>query len=99
MISQLLDHWQLSDGERSSLVALPFCVAPLNSDQWERVRHMLRIHANLRTLFPRNLDLAYRWIGTPNAAFGDNSPIRVIQNSGLDGLRAVVAYLDALTHR
>lgn len=70
--------------------------APLaaNRDTMDRAGHLLRIHKNLRLLFPQNRELVYRWIRARNRAFENRSPIEVIADEGFAGLLAVSHYLE-----
>ncbi len=106
MVMRLFDHWQLSTEDQAALLG----IAPGNRaalaryrrgapigasrDQYERVGHLLGIHKNLRLLFPRNRDLAYRWMSTRNQAFGNLTPVEAIREWGFAGLLMVRAYLD-----
>ena len=106
MVMTLFDHWKLTTEEQAVLLGL----APTNRaaltryrkgepigtsrDQYERVGHLLAIHKNLRTLFPKNRDLAYRWISTRNKAFDNLTPVEVIKEWGFAGLLMVRFYLD-----
>ena len=106
MVMTLFDHWKLSTEEQAALLG----IAPGNRaaltryrkgepigtsrDQYERVGHLLGIHKNLRLLFPRNRDLAYRWMKTRNQAFGNLTPVEIINEWGFAGLLMVRAYLD-----
>ena len=106
MVMTLFDHWKLTTEDQALLLGL----APANRaaltryrkgepigtsrDQYERVGHLLAIHKNLRTLFPQNRDLAYRWISTRNKAFDNLAPIEVIKEWGFAGLLRVRFYLD-----
>ncbi len=76
IVMTLFDHWKLTTEDQALLLGL----APANRaaltryrkgepigtsrDQYERVGYLLAIHKNLRTLFPQNRDLAYRWMST-----------------------------------
>jgi len=106
VVMTLFDHWKLMEEDQALLMGL----APANRaaltryregepigtsrDQYERVGHLLAIHKNLHSLFPKNRDLAYRWISTRNKAFDKLTPIEVIKEWGLTGLLRVRFYLD-----
>jgi hypothetical protein len=62
-------------------------------DLLDRAGHMLGIHKSLRILFPHDRDLAYRWMGTPNARIGAR-PVDVVVAHGFEGLLALRRYLD-----
>ncbi len=108
MLIQMFENWQLSTEEQLDLLGL----APENRsaltryrqgkpmaqsrDGLERAGHLLAIHKNLRLLFPRNRDLAYRWMSTRNKALGGYTPVEIIRESGFAGLLMVRAYLDRM---
>src|SRR5712691_4852066 len=105
MVITLLDHWQLSPADQAALLGLSSqsrsTVAryrrgePLadNADLLARAGHLLGIHKALRIIFPHDLDLAYRWIKTPNRRFGGQPPVDIMKQ-GFEGLLAVRRYLD-----
>lgn len=106
MVMKLLEHWQLNTEDQAALLGLASSNRaaltryrrgePIGTsrDQYERVGHLLGIHKNLRLLFPRNRDLAYRWMTTRNRAFENRTPMEVIREWGFAGLLMVRAYLD-----
>ena len=106
MVVALLDHWGLPPADQAALLGLSpqsrSTVAryrkgePLadSADLLARAGHLLGIHKALRILFPHDLDLAYRWIGTPNRRFGDAAPLEVMKKHGYEGILAVRRYLD-----
>jgi hypothetical protein len=105
MVVQLLDHWALSTAEQSALLGLSAgsrstlsryrAGEPLadSRDLIDRAGHLLGIHKSLRILFPHDRDLAYRWMGTPNARIGAR-PVDVVVAHGFEGLLALRRYLD-----
>jgi hypothetical protein len=105
MVVQLLDHWDLSTAEQAALLGLSATSRstlsryrsgePLadSRDLLDRAGHMLGIHKSLRILFPHDRDLAYRWMGTPNARIGAR-PVDVVVEHGFEGLLALRRYLD-----
>lgn len=106
MVMALFDHWQLSTEDQAALLGVAVgnraalsnyrSGKPIGTsrDQYERVGHLLGIHKNLRVLFPRNRDLAYRWMTTRNKAFDHLTPVEVIREWGFAGLLMVRGYLD-----
>jgi len=106
MVMALFDHWKLSTEDQAALLGLAASNRaalaryrkgePIGTsrDQYERVGHLLGIHKNLRLLFPRNRDLAYRWMSTRNKAFENLTPVEVVKEWGFAGLLMVRAYLD-----
>ncbi len=106
MVMALFDHWDLSTEDQAALLGIAAGNRatltryrkgePIGTsrDQLERVGHLLGIHKNLRLLFPRNRELAYRWMSTRNKAFDNLTPVDVIKDWGFAGLLMVRAYLD-----
>ncbi len=106
MVMTLMDHWQLDTEDQLALLGLaPGNRAALaryrkgdpigsSRDQYERVGHLLSIHKSLRLLFPRQRELAYRWMTTPNRAFEHRTPVALVREWGFAGLLALRAYLD-----
>ena len=106
MVTQLFGHWHLSCAEQVGLLGLPTadesCLdrfrggdrSDINRDIEIRIGHLFAIHQLLRTLFPLNRDLAYRWATTPNSSFAKRAPVAVIQEHGMRGLLGVRSYLD-----
>lgn len=111
MLMKLFDHWQLSADERLDALGLARANrsvltrfrrgGPIASgrDSLDRAGHLLRIHKNLRLLFPGDRELAYRWIKQHNHAFQNRAPIDVISDYGFAGLLMVRAYLDRAVGR
>jgi hypothetical protein len=100
----LFDHWELSSTQRWAIMGI---AEPSNAEHidWmpyltgegkERATYFLAIHAALRILFPANIELAYRWMQTPNQAFGGATPVALIAESGMAGIVSVHAYLQAV---
>lgn len=106
MVMTLLDHWKLSTEDQAALLGIAASNRaaltryrkgePIGTsrDQYERVGHLLGIHKSLRLLFPRNRDLAYRWMTTRNKAFDNLTPVDIVKEWGFAGLLAVRGYLD-----
>jgi len=105
MVSQLFQHWGLSTAEQAALLGLSednrSTLAryrkgePLadSRDLLDRVGCLLGIHKSLRILFPRDRDLAYRWMTTPNRRLGMR-PVDLVVQRGFEGLLALRRYLD-----
>ena len=106
MVLTLFDHWNLTTEDQAMLLGLASTNRaalsryrkgePIGAsrDQYDRVGHLLAIHKNLRLLFPKNRELAYRWILTRNKAFDNLTPVEVIKEWGFAGLLLVRSYLD-----
>lgn len=106
MVVALLDHWQLAQNDQAALLGLsgqsrstisryrrgePFADS---ADLLARAGHLLGIHKALRILFPHELELAYRWVTTPNRRFSGATPLDIMKRHGYEGILAVRRYLD-----
>jgi len=108
MIVKMFDHWELSILDQLALLGLSSRSRsvlaryrkgkPLSSnrDLIDRVGNLLGIHKSLRLLFPKNQELAYRWMNQPNKAFGGQTPTNIIKSNGFTGLLMVRTYLDRI---
>ncbi len=106
MAMVLLDHWELCVEDQAALLGIPvtnlaaltrYCRSyPVGAsrDQYDRIGHLLEIHKCLRTLFPQNRELAYRWMRVRNKAFENRTPVEVIKHWGFAGLLRVRCYLE-----
>lgn len=106
MLVNLFEHWQLSSEEQLEMLGLASAnraalaryrkgepIAP-SRDMLERAGHLFGIHKSLRLLFPRDRNLAYAWMRSPNRAFGGLRPADVVREHGFAGLLMLRAYLD-----
>ena len=107
MLMRLFEHWQLtyeeqakllslSTGTKSTIARYKKGVSTLSPDRdtQDRIRFLLAIHKHLRTIFPRNKELAYQWPKTPNRYFSEKTPVDVISEEGFLGLVKVHDYLE-----
>lgn len=105
-LMRLFDLWDLTDQERTRLLGgrdgaeatinhyrhgAPLDNAP---DVLERAANLLAIHANLVRLYPENLQLAFSWVTTPNTAFEGCTPLDVMCNEGVTGIKRIRYHLD-----
>ena len=106
MVVALLERWNLSAVDQAVLLGLsansrstvaryrrgePLADSP---DLLSRAGHLLGIHKALRILFPHDLELAHRWVSTPNRRFGGEPPLAIMKRHGYEGILAVRRYLD-----
>jgi hypothetical protein len=106
LVARLFDHWGISPADQASLLGLSSQSRstlaryrrgePLadNADLLARAGHLLGIHKALRIIFPRDRDLAYRWVVTPNRHFDGLAPVEIMKRYGFEGVLAVRRYLD-----
>lgn len=80
IIAKLFERWGLSDAQKSEVLQISdisdliFLLASQlsagdNSLSF-RIEKLLEIHAQLRGLFPGNIDLVYAWMTPKNKEFG-----------------------------
>ena len=106
-IMRILDEWGTLNKDIISLLALPGKVRPRHLDRYrdgeafpesseinERVTHIVGISDALRTSFPRNERMGALWMRTPHRRFQNQTPLSVISQRGLVGLRMVRSELD-----
>ena len=105
MLLALFKHWSLTPYEQLTLLGLPGtnlhqleCLQrgkPISDelDTLTRAGHLLGIHAALRSLFPKNPDLAYTWPRRQNLAFAGRAPIEIMLG-GMPGIVQVHQYLE-----
>ena len=106
-IMRVLDEWGTSSKDIISLLALPSKVRPRHLDRYrdgeafpesseisERMTHIAGIADALRTSFPRNEQMGALWMQTPHRRFKNQTPLSVLSQQGLVGLRMVRSELD-----
>ncbi len=105
MVTTLFEHWDLSLPEQAGLLGLSVsnrasiaryrAGEPLadSRDLLDRVGCLLGIHKTLRIMFPRNRELAYRWMSAFNRRLG-RRPVDLVLERGFEGLLAVRRYLE-----
>lgn len=79
VIKRLAEQWQLSDGQARCLQALDSAAAP----------ELLKIDTTLQQLFAGSPLLADLWMTSHNKAFGNASPMDLIEREGMAGLKKV----------
>ena len=102
-VLNLLAKWELTDDQASTLLDMPLRTfrrwkagqpGRLDRDGKARLSNLLGAHKALRILF-REPDRGYRWIRTPNDAFGGASALEVMLGGELTDLMRVRRYLDS----
>ena len=106
MVMRLFDQWKLGSADQATLLGLAKGNRaslvryrrgePIGTrrDQFERVGHLLAVHNALRLLFPKNTELANRWMSTRNRAFEQRTPVELVREQGFAGLLMVRSYLE-----
>jgi len=67
---------------------------PDDEDLNLHIDHVIGIAEALRTTYPRNIQMAARWMSRPHRRFNKKSPLSVILKDGLSGLINVRIHLD-----
>lgn len=107
-VSRLFDRWSLGTADRLALLGLSEEnraalqryakgeALAANRDLTDRVGHLLGIHKSLKLLYPKNEEIAFGWMSSPNTKFGGSTPIAIVRRFGLPGLALVRGTLDAM---
>ncbi len=106
-IMRVLDEWELSGKDIITLLALPNKIRlrhldrfrdgeafPDSEDTFERIEHIAGIADALRTSYPCNAHMGIIWMRTPHRRFQNQTPLAVLSEQGLNGLRMVRSELD-----
>ena len=102
-VLNLFAKWELTDEQASTLLDLPLRTfrrwkaglpGRIDRDGKARLSNLLGAHKALRILF-REPNRGYRWIRTPNDAFGGASAVEVMLRGELTDLMRVRRYLDS----
>ena len=103
---RLVERWALTDREGRILLGAPAArtyarwkagqaePSRISRDTRDRLSMLMGIHKNLRYLFPEP-SRGYRWLRTPNTAFGGDSAVNRMLAGSVPDLAAVRSYLDA----
>ena len=104
---RVLDEWEVTGKDIIQLLALPNNIRlrhldrfrdgetfPKSKDTIERIEHIAGIADALRTSFPRNAHMGIVWMRTPHRRFQNKTPLTVLSEQGLNGLRMVRSELD-----
>jgi hypothetical protein len=98
--------WDLGTQEQAALLGQPFTseledkvrlvpdvLLGGNQDLLARCEHIYHIGLQLDLLFPKDDDLAKRWMRQPNRAFAGRRPLDLATEQGVDTLKAIKTYL------
>lgn len=107
-VSKLFDKWALGTADRLALLGLSEenraalqryakgDALAANRDLTDRVGHLLGIHKSLKLLYPKNEEIAFGWMSSPNTKFDGSTPITIVRRFGLPGLAMVRGTLDVM---
>lgn len=102
-VARLFGLWNLTDEQASILVDLPLRtyrrwkagdLGRIDRDGKARLSNLMGIHKALRIIFS-DPARGYRWIKSPNEAFGGRSALDIMLGGELTDLMRVRRYLDA----
>ncbi len=106
-VMQVLDGWNLSTEEAVNVLGLSDQTRKRQLDKYrnlkafpkdeliiKRLSHIVGISDALRTTFPRNTNMAEKWLKTQHRRFGNETPLAIILNEGVEGLCKVRSELD-----
>jgi hypothetical protein len=101
MVAKLFDHWELPPRSSDPVGCARSRATIARYRRGEPLADSADLLARAGTFgnpqsfahhFPHDLDLAYRWIRTPNRRFGGQPPVDIMKQ-GFEGLLAVRRYL------
>ena len=105
-VMRLLDEWGLEGKQIIQLLALPTNTRIRHLDKYRkgnafptskntsvRIDHIVGIADALRTTFPRNSHMGFRWLRTPHRRFRNKTPMETMLQSET-GLLRVRSELD-----
>ena len=101
-VMKVLDSWNLTTEQTVQILGLSkqtrkreldkyrtLKAFPYNSSLTLRLSHIMGISDALRTTFPRNINMAEKWLKTKHRRFENLTPLEVIINEGVNGLSKV----------
>jgi hypothetical protein len=81
----LLDHLRSGEAE-----------LPETGETMERVTWLLTVHKTLRIAYSYNRDLVYRWVTAKNQRFDGKTPLEIMRQGGLAGIKKMAVYLESI---
>ena len=108
-VLSMLQNWEISPDNQVKLLGLPSnsrsrvlnkyrngFPLPDNEDCVMRVACLLAIQNAVSSLFPHNAKAADYWITTSLDFFVGHTPLEIMLNEGIDGMRRVLNYLNGI---
>jgi hypothetical protein len=106
-VVNIMDNWKVAPEHQVILLGLPEGTKPRaltrhrqgqalpnETEVLERCQHLLSIQTSLDTMFPHNTAMADYWVTTANSYFNDKSPLEIMLEEGLPGIRLVAGHLN-----
>lgn len=107
MIIGILDSWGLNARQQHTLLAFSKNVPIRGMRRFQdnqafpdeealniRLEHIVGIHHALHTTYPHNPAMGPLWLKTVNKRFGNSSPIKLMLEEGIAGVKRVRSHLD-----
>lgn len=107
LLINVMEKWELGSADQRNLLGFPDEAKgselrklqggrpfPEDEQMLARAEHLLAIDDCLRTAYPRSANMAAYWLHKPTRHFGQRTPLNVMLEGGLDGLRRVRGHLD-----
>jgi hypothetical protein len=98
-VTALFDRWELSPADQLIVLGLTDLEevaryregGPLSNDPdlLERVGHLLAIHRALQDVYESDPVLCDRWMLAKDFLLGNRSPLEVVRQEGLEGLKVI----------
>ncbi|WP_455208908.1 MbcA/ParS/Xre antitoxin family protein [Kaarinaea lacus] len=105
----VLRNWGLTEQQKVSLLGLPedtkartinkFASGTPFPDDYEslmRANYLLSIQNAVDSLFPHNATAANYWMTTSSHYFAEHTPLEIMLNEGLEGMKRVLNYLNGV---
>ena len=108
-ILTVLRNWGVSPEDQIKLLGLPDGTRtrvlnrfrggepfPEDHDSLMRANYLLSIQNAVTSLFPHNTQAADYWMTTPSHYFAEATPLDIMLNEDLEGMRRVLNYLNGI---
>jgi len=108
-VLSMFQNWGIDPGDQVKLLGLPSSVRsrvlnkyrngyplPDNEDCIMRVACLFAIQNAVSSLFPHNAKAADYWVTTPFDFFVGHTPLQIMLNEGIDGMKRVLNYLNGI---
>ena len=69
---------------------------PDDYDSLMRANYLLSIQNAVSSLFPHNAKASDYWMTTPSHYFANTTPLQIMLNEGVDGMKRVLNYLNGV---
>ena len=106
---KILRNWGLTTEQQIKLLGLPedtrsrainkFAQGTPFPDDYEslmRANYLLPIQNAVDSLFPHNATAANYWMTTPSQYFANHTPLDIMLNEGIEGMKRVLNYLNGV---